>query len=99
MRRGLLQSSPLFVYLGAMSSPRKKNRNNSTASPCVERCKIVERIGVCRGCGRTRDEISGWANASEERRKQILAELKARAALMVEDDENKRPKPEDGASW
>jgi|GEM_PF-515886 len=89
--RGLLQSGPLFVYLDAMSSQKNKAATSGTISPCIERCKIVERTGVCRGCGRTRDEISGWANASEERRKAILAELKNRAPMMVDDDE--------GPSW
>lgn len=75
-----------------MSKPaRKQSPEGSTVSPCVERCKIVARTGVCRGCGRTRDEIAGWANASTERRQQILSELKSRTSLMVEDDE--------GPSW
>ena len=91
MGRGLLQSGPLFVYLCRMSSQKKKAVPDGSVSPCVERCKIVARTGVCRGCGRTRDEISGWANASEERRKEILAELKHRASLMAEDEE--------GPSW
>jgi len=74
-----------------MSSPKKKAVPDGTTSPCVDRCKIVERTGVCRGCGRTRDEIKGWATATAERRQEILAKLKSRAPMMVEDDE--------GPSW
>ena len=74
-----------------MSQAKKKPAVIGTPSPCIERCKIVERTGVCRGCGRTRDEISGWASASEERRQAILSELKSRAPLMIDDDE--------GPSW
>ncbi len=64
-----------------------------TVSPCIDRCKIVERTGVCRGCGRTRNEIQGWANASDEERKRILAELKSRVALMDDADDG------EGACW
>ena len=74
-----------------MSSPKKKAAPSGAISPCIDRCKIVERTGVCRGCGRTRDEIKGWANATTERRQEILADLKSRIPMMVEDDE--------GPSW
>ena len=57
----------------------------------MKRCKIIERTGVCRGCGRTRPEIQGWASASDEDRSRILADLKSRAPLMVDQDE--------GGSW
>jgi hypothetical protein len=55
-------------------------------SPCIDRCKILKRTGVCRGCGRTRDEIALWRRSSEAEQAAILASLPARAPLMVEDE-------------
>lgn len=56
-------------------------------SPCVSRCKILKRTGVCRGCGRTLNEIRVWRTADETEQAQILAELPSRAPLMIETEE------------
>jgi predicted Fe-S protein YdhL (DUF1289 family) len=37
--------------------------------------------GLCIGCGRTLDEIAGWADMSAEERRAIMAVLPARKAL------------------
>jgi hypothetical protein len=37
--------------------------------------------GLCFGCGRTLDEIAGWAAMSPEERRTIMAVLPARKAL------------------
>jgi uncharacterized protein len=37
--------------------------------------------GLCTGCGRTLDEIAGWAELSNEERRAIMALLPARKAL------------------
>jgi predicted Fe-S protein YdhL (DUF1289 family) len=54
-------------------------------SPCINICKIVERTGVCRGCGRTLEEIKAWRDASDDEKRTILARLPARRALMVDE--------------
>ena len=36
------------------------------------------RSGLCRGCGRTLDEIAGWGTLSETQRLRIMAELPQR---------------------
>ena len=56
--------------------------NVEIESPCVKVCKIVQRTGVCRGCGRTVPEIKTWKTASAEQRQAILAALPERAPLM-----------------
>jgi len=48
-------------------------------SPCVDRCKIIQRTGVCRGCGRTLTELKAWKNASDAEKTAILDLLPARA--------------------
>ena len=53
-------------------------------SPCVKICTLDARSGVCLGCGRTMDEISGWIAMGEAERARIVAELPARIACRVE---------------
>ncbi len=48
------------------------------ASPCILVCSIDMVSGLCFGCGRTRDEIAGWMNYSDDDRSTIMSELAAR---------------------
>lgn len=41
-----------------------------TPSPCTGECRVGAQ-GVCRGCGRTLEEIAAWSTASEEQRAAI----------------------------
>lgn len=42
-------------------------------TPCVADCKLVE--GVCRGCKRTKDQISSWKTYTDEERLNIMKSL------------------------
>jgi len=48
------------------------------ATPCVNVCVIDPRTGLCRGCGRSLDEIAAWATMSDTERTRIMAELPKR---------------------
>jgi len=48
------------------------------ASPCTKLCTIDPRSQLCRGCGRTLDEIALWMSLGEAERERIVAELSAR---------------------
>jgi hypothetical protein len=50
------------------------------ASPCTKVCTIDPRSGLCRGCGRTLDEIARWMSLGETERSRIMAELPQRLA-------------------
>jgi predicted Fe-S protein YdhL (DUF1289 family) len=50
------------------------------ASPCTKVCTIDPRSGLCRGCGRTLDEIARWASLSDGERDRTMAELAERLA-------------------
>jgi len=50
------------------------------ASPCTKVCTIDPRSGLCRGCGRTLDEIGRWMSFSESERNRIMTELPRRHA-------------------
>jgi hypothetical protein len=42
-------------------------------SPCVRTCTIDPLSRICRGCGRTLDEISAWFTAGAAQKRAILA--------------------------
>lgn len=47
-------------------------------SPCIDVCKLDPQ-GLCIGCRRTLGEIAEWSTAGNERRREILAELRLRS--------------------
>ncbi|MFL9902138.1 DUF1289 domain-containing protein [Paraburkholderia fungorum] len=49
-------------------------------SPCIDVCKIDGDTGMCIGCLRTRDEIRGWKNMTDDLRLQMIEELSHRKA-------------------
>jgi predicted Fe-S protein YdhL (DUF1289 family) len=49
-------------------------------SPCLKICVLESGSKLCRGCGRTIEEIAGWAALSEGERRRIMSVLPARLA-------------------
>ena len=49
------------------------------ASPCVNRCRLDERTGLCEGCLRTCDEIAAWGTASNAQKRAILEAVGTRS--------------------
>lgn len=45
-------------------------------SPCIGICSI--RGGICRGCGRTPEEIQGWLGMTDDERNEAMRRLKMR---------------------
>ena len=52
--------------------------SSNVKSPCVLVCSIDMKTNYCFGCGRTREEISGWMDYSDTERDDIMASLGAR---------------------
>ena len=50
------------------------------SSPCIGICRIDDFSGMCEGCGRTMEEISGWPSASESDQQKTLATVAERLA-------------------
>ncbi len=48
------------------------------SSPCTKVCILDAVTGLCRGCGRTRDEIAAWGLMSESERRTVMAVLEDR---------------------
>ncbi|MFN3349742.1 DUF1289 domain-containing protein [Pseudorhodoplanes sp.] len=49
-------------------------------TPCLKICVLEAGARLCRGCGRTLDEIAGWGAMSERERRHIMALLPDRIA-------------------
>jgi predicted Fe-S protein YdhL (DUF1289 family) len=47
-------------------------------TPCIKLCTVDPTSRLCRGCGRTLDEIGRWSILTDAERGQIMAELPAR---------------------
>jgi predicted Fe-S protein YdhL (DUF1289 family) len=47
-------------------------------SPCVLVCSMDMKTGYCFGCGRTRDEISGWIDMTPQQRSNVMDVLPGR---------------------
>ena len=54
-----------------------RDADGRIASPCVSACGLDER-GVCRGCGRLREEIRQWKAADDVARLDIRARAEQR---------------------
>jgi predicted Fe-S protein YdhL (DUF1289 family) len=51
-------------------------------SPCVRICTLNTE-NVCIGCGRNTEELKNWATFSDETKRTIKAQLKARLDVML----------------
>jgi len=47
-------------------------------SPCIDICQMDSESGLCVGCGRTIEEIANWSSYTNEKKKNILKQLKSR---------------------
>ncbi|SOC93917.1 hypothetical protein SAMN05216358_4113 [Rhizobium sp. AN5] len=47
-------------------------------TPCIHICSLDATNSLCIGCGRTLDEIGGWATYSDEKRRMIMQALPER---------------------
>ncbi|MBI4990081.1 MAG: DUF1289 domain-containing protein [Rhodocyclales bacterium] len=50
----------------------------SVKSPCIDVCRMDANSGLCEGCLRTLDEIAGWAAATDEAKRLVLAAIAQR---------------------
>ena len=54
-------------------------------TPCVKMCVLDVDTELCAGCGRSLDEIAGWAALSDAERARIMAELPQRMEKLRRD--------------
>lgn len=51
-------------------------------SPCVKICTYDPASGLCRGCGRTLEEIGAWYAMTDGERRAVMEELPERLRQM-----------------
>ena len=54
------------------------NAQASISTPCIKVCVLDPESGYCIGCGRTRNEIAGWLDMTDQLRRDIMAGLPQR---------------------
>ena len=47
-------------------------------SPCIDVCRMSSDTGYCEGCSRTIDEIAGWSEYSDAKKRAVLEQLPRR---------------------
>ncbi|MFD2365139.1 DUF1289 domain-containing protein [Pseudoduganella sp. GCM10020061] len=47
-------------------------------SPCINLCEMDQATGFCRGCMRTIDEIVSWGQASDQYKRAVWEQIRAR---------------------
>jgi predicted Fe-S protein YdhL (DUF1289 family) len=50
---------------------------STVSTPCVKEC-VIGADGLCRGCGRSLQEIVDWSRMAEPQRRAVMAALPAR---------------------
>lgn len=51
---------------------------NPDNSPCIGVCEMDPNTGMCEGCLRTMEEISGWSQFSSEKKAQVWQNINRR---------------------
>ena len=54
------------------------NMTPQIQSPCKLICELDLEKGLCKGCGRSREEIAMWTRYSPAKRAFVMTELEAR---------------------
>lgn len=51
-------------------------------TPCKKICVLDQSSGLCRGCGRTTEEIAAWSSMTNTERARVMALLPGRLAAL-----------------
>ncbi len=65
-----------------MSDGANSRQHAVRTSPCIKICTLDEQTGWCTGCGRSLNEIGGWAFLTDAEREAVLADLPRRMAAL-----------------
>jgi hypothetical protein len=57
--------------------------DSNVSSPCISVCVLDLRTNHCLGCLRTRGEIAGWLDYTDEERLRVLKSIERRRAAAV----------------
>ncbi|MEO1946789.1 MAG: DUF1289 domain-containing protein [Methylophilaceae bacterium] len=61
-----------------MAEINKDSQGDEVQSPCIGLCVVDEKNNLCQGCFRTLDEIRGWWDLDNAKKKTIVEEASQR---------------------
>lgn len=87
--------------LSQMDQLQQNRLKNRVESPCIKICTYDPDSGLCRGCGRTLEEIGAWFSMTDAERRAVMGEercAKAREQVRgaCESDERREPSERPG---
>jgi len=53
------------------SAARELKKEEAPLSPCISVCRMSDQTGLCEGCFRTLDEITGWGHRATEAKRDV----------------------------
>ena len=68
----LNKSSACLRILAGLPANTSTTAADSSASPCIGVCELDGAGSICRGCGRTIDEIAAWPKMSDAERAAVI---------------------------
>jgi predicted Fe-S protein YdhL (DUF1289 family) len=72
----------MTICCGRHSPHHASDRSLVIETPCLKICVLEPGSRLCRGCGRTLDEIAGWGAMSEGERRRVMALLPDRIVAL-----------------
>jgi predicted Fe-S protein YdhL (DUF1289 family) len=65
------------------TAARELNKDETPLSPCLSVCRMSDQTGLCEGCFRTLEEITGWGHRAPEAKREVwrLIQLRLQAKL------------------
>ncbi len=65
-----------------MSTPNPAKKPRTADSPCIAICSTAQGDDICKGCGRTFDEITRWVVMSEEEKDWVWDRIEAEGTAL-----------------
>jgi len=67
------------------TAERELQKEETPLSPCLSVCRMSDQTGLCEGCFRTLDEITGWGHRSPEAKRDMwrLIQQRLQAKLLA----------------
>ncbi|WP_353134346.1 DUF1289 domain-containing protein [Limnohabitans sp.] len=53
------------------TAARELKKEETPLSPCISVCRMSDQTGLCEGCFRTLDEITGWGHCPPEAKRDM----------------------------
>jgi predicted Fe-S protein YdhL (DUF1289 family) len=69
--------SPAELRLHQMAA-RELEKEDTPFSPCISVCRMSDQSGLCEGCFRTLDEITGWGHRAPEAKRAVWRSIQLR---------------------